>query len=145
MDVQHSIKVWGNSAASTTLMNQRPTKILCPTEFFPTQNSAQQAILDDYVSVLESHLGVKRTMFSFVQRWAEKPPAPAMGKSLDEYLGEVLFLHLSFAIPLLISIGQSTKLCYYYDAYHAYNGFREEYRRTYHKEAYVGPVVQFRW
>lgn len=34
-------------------------------------------------------------MFSFVGRWAENPPAAAIGKSLEEYLGEVLFLHPS--------------------------------------------------
>lgn len=73
--------------------NKPPMRILYPTEFFPTQNQAQQALLEQYVSILEEFLGVKRTTFSFVERWAEKPPAPAMGKSLEEYLGEVIALH----------------------------------------------------
>ncbi len=46
-------------------------------------------MLDQYVSVLEEYLGVGRTMFSFVDRWAENPPDAAMGKSLEEFLGEV--------------------------------------------------------
>ena len=34
---------------------------------------------------------------------------------------------------------------YYYDAYHEYDGFRKDYRDTYGREAYGGPLVKYRW
>ena len=49
-------------------------------------------MLDAYVSVLENYLGLRRTEFSFVERWSESPPVEAMGKSLSEFLGKVYVL-----------------------------------------------------
>lgn len=46
-------------------------------------------MLDEFVSVLENYLGIKRTVFSFTETWSENPPANAKGKSLQEYLSKV--------------------------------------------------------
>lgn len=46
-------------------------------------------MLDEFVSVLENYLGIKRTKFSFAERWSENPPAAAKGKPLQEYLKKV--------------------------------------------------------
>ncbi|KAI4231268.1 MAG: hypothetical protein LQ349_005714 [Xanthoria aureola] len=104
-----------------------PTRILYPKEFFPVANGEQQILLENYVCVLENHLKTSRTDFSLIDRWARCPPAEAEGKSLNDYLGN------------------STYHQYYYDAYHEYDGFRKEYRDTYGREAYVGPLVRYRW
>ena len=49
-------------------------------------------MMDGYVAVLEEHLGVKRTRFSFKDRWAEDSPPAAEGRSFEEYLNEVFSL-----------------------------------------------------
>ena len=33
----------------------------------------------------------------------------------------------------------------YYYTYHAFDEFREEYRKKFGKEVYVGPYMQVRW
>ncbi|KAI4091318.1 MAG: hypothetical protein LQ344_004177 [Seirophora lacunosa] len=96
-------------------------------KFFPTANEDQQSLLDDYVCVLENYLKTTRTQFSLVERWADCPPEAAEGKSLKDYLGNSICQH------------------YYYDAYHEYDGFWQDYRREYEKEPYVGPLVRFGW
>lgn len=52
-------------------------------------NDSQQAILDEFVSVLENLLQVKRTIFGFTETWSKNPPTVAKGKSLQEYLEKV--------------------------------------------------------
>ena len=51
-------------------------------------------MVDDYVDVLESYLEVKRTTFSFVERWSLCPPEEAGGKPLKEFLAKVSFLEI---------------------------------------------------
>lgn len=51
-------------------------------------------MVNDYVNVLESYLGVKRTTFSFVERWSQCPPEEAGGKPLKEFLSKVSFLEI---------------------------------------------------
>ena len=51
-------------------------------------------MVDDYVNVLENYLGVKRTTFSFVERWSQCPPEEAGGKPLKEFLSKVSFLEI---------------------------------------------------
>ena len=46
-------------------------------------------MVDDYVNILESYLGVNRTIFSFVERWSQCPPEAAEGKPLKEFLSKV--------------------------------------------------------
>ena len=64
-----------------------PSKILYPTEFFPHSNPQQQAMVNEYVSVLEKFLGTEKTIFSLAERWPQCPPSEARGKGLDAYLG----------------------------------------------------------
>ncbi|KAI4220314.1 MAG: hypothetical protein L6R36_007711, partial [Xanthoria steineri] len=104
-----------------------PTRTLYPKEFFPVANDEQQILLENYICVLESHLKAPRIEFSLVELWARRPPREAEGKSLHEYLGNSIYHQ------------------YYYDAYHQYDGFRKDYRDTYGREAYAGPLVRYRW
>ena len=67
-----------------------PKKILYPTDFFPHGNSNQQAMVEEFISILEKFLGVKRIDFSLIDRWAKCPPVAAQGKPLREYLAKVL-------------------------------------------------------
>ncbi|KAF5542839.1 amidase signature domain-containing protein [Fusarium phyllophilum] len=62
-----------------------PSKILYPKEFYPLANTEQQAMTEEFVKILESFLGVKRTPFSFVEEWEKNPPKEAGDLPLLEY------------------------------------------------------------
>jgi hypothetical protein len=66
-----------------------PSKILYPLDFFPHSNPKHQAMVDEFVSLLESLLGTKRVEFSIAETWSHCPPAAAKGKPLIEYLAKV--------------------------------------------------------
>ena len=52
-------------------------------------------------------------------------------------------MHLRLLFILIVPL-KSIYHQYYYDAYHEYDGFRKDYRDTYGREAYVGPLVKYR-
>ncbi|PQE11375.1 hypothetical protein CJF31_00001188 [Rutstroemia sp. NJR-2017a BVV2] len=54
--------------------------------FFPHSNPDQQKLVDEFVSLLERFLGIKRTHLSISERWNECPPNEAEGKGIREYL-----------------------------------------------------------
>ena len=66
-----------------------PTKILSPLDLFSHSNKEHQAMVDDFISILEALLGTKRVEFSIAERWANCPPPEAQGKSLKEHLPKV--------------------------------------------------------
>lgn len=115
------------SALELKSFDSPPKRILYPSDFFPHSNARQQTMVDDYVDVLESYLGVKRITFSFVERWSQCPPEEAGGKPLKEFLSK------------------SGYYPFFYDGYHEYDHFRDEYRQVFDKEPYVGPYMRFRW
>lgn len=49
-----------------------------------------QAILVDFLAILEKFLDVKKTTFSISERWEKFPPLEGKGKSIKEYLEKVL-------------------------------------------------------
>ena len=85
-DLRHIVAHTFDLDDSTT---EFPTKILYPQDFYPLVNRTQQALTEEYISVLEDFLGVKRTSFSFAETWAQCPPKEAKGKPLLEYLEKV--------------------------------------------------------
>lgn len=84
------------AAATLDIQNgeRYPSKILYPKDFFPHSNKNQQAMVEEFVRVLENFLGVKRTEFSFADRWDKCPPAAAKGKPIKEYLARVTLYFL---------------------------------------------------
>ena len=66
-----------------------PTRIIYPTDFFPHSNARQQAMVEEFISVLETFLGIKRTEVSIVEAWNEAPPKEAEGRSIKDYLARV--------------------------------------------------------
>ncbi|KAI1084627.1 putative amidase [Whalleya microplaca] len=104
-----------------------PSRILYPLDFFPHSNADHQAMVDEFVSILEKFLGTKRTEFSIAGRWAQCPPDKAEGKSLKEYLAKSAFW----------------PMCR--DYYQGFDDYRAKYKAKYEREAYVGPVTRYRW
>ena len=70
----------------TSASSQLPSKIIYPTDFFPHQDKTQQAMVEEFVTILKDFLNVKKTEMSFTEQWAREPPSEAEGKSLEEYL-----------------------------------------------------------
>lgn len=99
-------------------------------------------MVDEFVEMLEADMGIKRTRFSFIERWARCRPPEANGKSLKTYLAKVRLLLSSPGYDLL---GQSGFYPFFYDGYHEYDQFREDYEKKYGKPPYVNPYMQFRW
>ena len=66
-----------------------PRKILCLTEFSPTDNENQQRSLNRFIGFLEDFLRVDRTVFSIRERWAKNCPKTAQGRCSDDYLKDV--------------------------------------------------------
>ncbi|KAK6527768.1 hypothetical protein TWF694_004748 [Orbilia ellipsospora] len=104
-----------------------PKRIIYPLDFLPKQDKTQQAMIEEFVSVLEKFLGVKRVEINMAERWDKCPPAAANGKSLKEYLKNSAYWPM------------------YYEVYHNFDKFRDDYRKEFGKEAYVSPFMQFRW
>lgn len=74
-------------AADTEL--KLPPAILYPTDFFPQSDKQQQLLTDDFVTMLETYLDVKKIEFSISKRWDANPPHEAGGKSLADYTRKV--------------------------------------------------------
>ncbi|KAK9769981.1 putative Amidase [Seiridium cardinale] len=106
-----------------------PKKILYPLDFFPHSNPEHQAMVDEFISVLGKFLGTERVEFSIAERWSQCPPPEAKGKTLKEYLAK--------------ASSAFWPMCY--DYYHGFDGFRNQYKATFEKDPYEGPVVHYRW
>ncbi|KAI8628594.1 putative amidase [Xylariaceae sp. FL1651] len=104
-----------------------PTKILYPREFYPLVNLEHQALVEEFVRMLEKFLGTKRVPFSFVDEWEKNPPKEAQGMPLLKYTEKSAF----------------RALCY--DYYHGFDQFRDKYKAKFGKEPFVSSVVGFRW
>jgi hypothetical protein len=81
-----------------------PTKILYPLSFFPHSNPKHQAMVDEFISVLEKFLGTKRVEFSIAERWTQCLPVEAEGKPLKQYLAKVLYDVLILSSAWLINV-----------------------------------------
>ncbi|KAF2806256.1 putative amidase, partial [Mytilinidion resinicola] len=106
---------------------QFPSKILYAQEFYPLVNEKQQAMTEEFISILEGFLGVKRTLFSMTETWDRSPLKEAEGKSLLEYL-EKTDVRRSILTGCHMASTNSATIT-----------------KKFGKEAYVGPVVRFRW
>lgn len=107
-------------------------------------------MVDDLAKVLKLYLEVELEEFSFSERWAECPPPAAQLPDrvvpLKEFLDKVspgTHTPLTLAdAPLQL---KSAFWPMYYDFYHNYDKFRDEYRKEKHRDPYVGPIIRFRW
>lgn len=75
---------------ATVLINHEfPTSIIYPSDYLPTNNLAQQEIIDQFIQELEASLGLKHTKLSFQKLWDERPPEAARGQSLEQFMKNV--------------------------------------------------------
>jgi Asp-tRNA(Asn)/Glu-tRNA(Gln) amidotransferase A subunit family amidase len=105
----------------------RPSRILFSTDFLPWGNSAQQAMVKQFVHVLEKFLGMEHEPMSIAKLWEAFPPKDVPDKSLSEYIENTAFS------------------LFYSDGYREYEGFRTEYHLKFGKPPYVGPYMRWKW
>ncbi|KAJ5726210.1 uncharacterized protein N7483_007567 [Penicillium malachiteum] len=108
-------------------INEFPSQIIYPADFLPYGDSKMQAIVDEFVKNLECYLGVERSVISIAERWLQCPPIQANGRPIPKFLEKVGYYP------------------FYYDGYHEYARFRQDYRNKFEKEPYVGPYMQWKW
>ncbi|KAB8339253.1 hypothetical protein FH972_022187 [Carpinus fangiana] len=81
-----------HSTVSTTLdlkdSRNYPTRIIYPTDFFPHSDSNHQAMVEEFIKILEKFLGTKRTVVTISDEWDGDPPEAASGKPLKTYLAK---------------------------------------------------------
>ncbi|KAI0856904.1 putative amidase [Xylaria cubensis] len=106
---------------------QFPKRLLYPLDFFPQADADQQAMTEAFIAIVEKFLNVKRTPISITDTWASNPPEAAEGKTLQEYL------EMSAVWPM------------YYDTYHTFDDFRQDYLAKYGKPPFIGPYMRKRW
>ncbi|KAK4204937.1 amidase signature domain protein [Triangularia verruculosa] len=119
-DAKHLIKATLDVPDSS----QFPKRLLYPLNFFPQADTEQQAMTEEFITIVEEFIGVQRTPISITDIWASSPPEEAGGKPL---------LEMSAVWPM------------YYDTYHTFDDFRSEYLEKFGTPAYVGPYMQTWW
>ncbi|KAK0702782.1 amidase signature domain-containing protein [Lasiosphaeris hirsuta] len=116
------------SAAGKSLegQTQKPTRILYPTDFFPMQNGPQQAMQEEFLTALESSLGIEHTKINLAETWAMSGPAERVTPLKD-------FLRKSGYWPN------------FYDGFHAHDDLNEGYPKKVGKKVYTSPFMTTRW
>ncbi|KAM0430141.1 hypothetical protein ACHAPT_006149 [Fusarium lateritium] len=121
------ISVWYGNSPRLRAPPKAPVKILYPRDYLPTSNAEQTRVIDQFVSGLESALGVKRTEISITQRWEEDAPD---GKEHDDI---AKYLDTAGIYP------------FFHDGYYALEPFRKEYQEKFGKAPFVHRYVEWQW
>lgn len=108
-------------------------------------NETQLAIIKRFVVNLENSLGINHEKVSFNELWSACPPKAAGVASLQDYMKDA-----SNAISKLFNhaelIGfKVSRNSFFYDDYHNFDIFRNEYTSRYGKQPYVSPPVRWQW
>ena len=80
------------------------------------------------MEVLEAHMGAKRTRYSFVERWTQCPPSSRSQRESHRKRISPGFV-FSYSSPSKDLLGQSGFYPFFYDGYHDYDRFSEDYQK----------------
>ncbi|KAH6617363.1 amidase signature domain-containing protein [Chaetomium tenue] len=122
----------GDKGPSATVFNKtckRPANIIVPTEWFPMKNKAQQKMVSQFLGTVEQTLGCNVLRLSFEDLWSETGPGHLTSKTLQMYLSRT----------------KSTYGPNYYDGYHTYNKFRDDFQEKFGYPPYASPFMTRRW
>ncbi|KIN00679.1 hypothetical protein OIDMADRAFT_124456, partial [Oidiodendron maius Zn] len=105
-----------------------PPSIIYPTDYMSLISNADQLkLIDQFAADLESSLGVTLQKISFDDLWDADPPREAGATSLQQYMKD------------------ASRNSFFYDDYHNFDNFREDYQREFSKAPYVSPPVRWQW
>ncbi|KAL9060553.1 MAG: hypothetical protein Q9206_000963 [Seirophora lacunosa] len=105
----------------------KPTKIFYPLEFMQKVSGEQKRLVDEFVRDLESTLGVKRTTLSLAKEWDTSAPESLAKQGLQVYMQN------------------APTHAFFYDLYHNFDTFRDDFDAKYNKTPYVSPMLRWRW
>ncbi|KAL8963649.1 MAG: hypothetical protein Q9193_000118 [Seirophora villosa] len=105
----------------------KPPKIFYPLEFMQKVGGEQKRQIDEFVRDLESTLGVKKTMLSLAREWETSAPESLAKQGLQVYMQN------------------APTHAFFYDLYHNFDKFREDFDAKYTKTPYVSPMLRWRW
>ncbi|KAF2831281.1 amidase signature enzyme [Ophiobolus disseminans] len=91
------------------------------------RNAPQRELLDAFVADLEKTFGVKHEKVSFEEIWKTNPPSQANGASLLTYMKD------------------ASRDSFFYEGYHNFAAFRQDYKTKFGKDAYISPPVRRQW
>ncbi|KIL95535.1 d-mandelate dehydrogenase [Fusarium avenaceum] len=114
------------SSNGELLDNVSPKKIIVPIDL-KSPDETQEKAIDDFVSILEDHLNVKADRIDVGKVWKQNPPAEASKEAMQTYMSQAPF----------------RSWCY--DYYHAFDDFRDEYRKRFHNEPFAEATPQYFW
>ncbi|KAK4194619.1 amidase signature domain-containing protein [Triangularia verruculosa] len=116
-----------SNPAVFTSSAQRPRKVVVPTDWFPMRNPGQQKMVDDFLDVLETQLGLEVWRVSLEDEWSRSGPRELRSITLQKYLD------MSIYWPN------------YYDGFHTYDRFRDDFQQKFGHPPYVSPFMTRRW
>lgn len=108
-------------------LSNKPTKLIYPTDWLPTKDSEQMAMIEDFTGIVEKSLGVTRTEVSLSEEWALTAPEGLRAISIADYLRKTgLWVNM-------------------YPGYQNFESFREGYKSKFGVKPYTSPVQSSKW
>lgn len=108
-------------------------------------NADQLKLIDQFAADLESSLGVTLQKMSFNDLWDADPPREAGEASLQQYMKDVGCCARTRRQQLKRLTWKASRNSFFYDDYHNFDNFREDYQREFSKAPYVSPPVRWQW
>ena len=135
---------------SSSFVNQnvridgKPLRVLYPMDFMRQIGGEQKRLIDDFVRDLESALGVRREIISLADEWELSAPGNLARQPLQDYIQNVCASLPSHptSCPDMV---QAPTHAFFYDLYHNFDEFRENFNAKHDKAPYVSPMLRWRW
>ncbi|KAM5354323.1 hypothetical protein ACJ41O_000972 [Fusarium nematophilum] len=70
---------------TSNMVYEKPTKLLYPTDYLPSDDPASQEVFEAFVSHVEDYLGVSRTEISLADLWRENHPQDLSGSLTEAF------------------------------------------------------------
>ena len=132
------------SAASNLRIYGKPPKIIYLNDFMLESGSKQQRLIDGFVEDLEYALGVKKSIISLSKEWELSYPGDLTKQGLQQYMKNVCTILPTHFTPCL-DIIQAPTHAFFFDLYHDFDRFREDFNAKYERAPYVSPMLRWRW
>ena len=132
------------SADQNVYVHGKPPRILYPMEFICNLGDEQKGLIDKFVRDLESALGVKREVISLAKEWEVSAPGNLAKQALQDYMQNVCapLPNHPTSHPDMI---QAPTHAFFYDLYHNFDKFREDFGAKNNKSPYISPMLRWRW
>ncbi|RYO26794.1 hypothetical protein AA0111_g7852 [Alternaria arborescens] len=119
------VRTWYGDCIDSQDRSDRPWRIVYPVDYLPVRNNEQALVFDDFVGDLAAYLNVEPEILSIAETWRKTPP-------VEE--GDIL------------KFMENTQVHgFFYELYHHFDEFREDYRRKYDREPFLSMPLKWVW